>query len=108
METTGKQYENLKGLYEKFPPVEIEKGTFKYIQIKVTDSSSGDSILFVRGSARHEYHKYILEEFRSKLEQHVNVRGVTLAGNKDGTKLIDTIQVSCPGGGRIEHSGKEE
>lgn len=107
METTGKQYENLKGLYEKFPPVQIENGVFKYIQIKVTDTASGDNVLFVRGSARHEYHKYILEEFRSKLLQHVNVRGVTLAGSGDGKKLIDTIEVSCPGGGRIEHSGKE-
>ena len=104
----GKQLGSLKDLYEKFPPVQIEKGVFKYIQIKVIDSASGDSILFVRGSARHEYHKEILQDFEIKVRQHVNVRGVTIAGEGEPRKLIETIDFKCPGGGRIEHSGKKQ
>jgi len=100
----SKNVDTLEGLYESFPPVKIEEGIFKYIFIQATDTATGNSILFLRGSGSHEYHKDIFQDFESKFMNHLNVRGVTLGGSE--TKLKETIQLKCPGGGRIEHSRK--
>ena len=98
---------SLEDLYKRFPAVEIDKGTFKYIQIRVKNTATEESILFVRGTTRHEYHSEIFEEFESKFSNVVKVRGLKIADPKDSSqevKLADVIEVDCPGGGRIKHS----
>jgi len=100
----SKKVNSLEDLYSEFPRVKIEEGVFKYIFIEATNTATGESLLFLRGSGNHEYHKEIFQDFVSKFENHLNVRGVTLSNSE--TKLKDIMKFKCPGGGRIEHSRK--
>jgi len=102
----GKKITSLSDLYTNFPSVQIEEGTFKYILIKVSNPPTDESVLFLRGTKRFEYHKEIFEDFESKLRNHLEVRGITLGDSS--SKLKETVEIKCPGGGRIEHSAKNK
>ncbi|KAH7723813.1 sex-regulated protein janus-A-like protein [Aphelenchoides avenae] len=66
------------------PNVDIDpQGVFKYILIQVTDESTKDKKLIVRGYGKCEYHADIFDE----------VQRVVGSG----------IRCKCPGGGRIDH-----
>ena len=70
------------------------KGTFKYIQIDVVNSVTGEKKRVVRGYECCSFHPDILGIFNLK----------ELADVKDRRNL----QTSCPGGGRIRHSPEEK
>ena len=76
-----------------FEAVRLEEtgGTFKYIQITVTDAESQEEVILVRGWRSCQYHQDILSLFRrNEVNNHP----------KKGNRRLKT---SSPGGGRIEY-----
>jgi phosphohistidine phosphatase len=75
-------------LGNQVPQVEIDEGVFKYVLLRLTDSSSGRSKLLVRGAAAAAYHNHILQHTKGQLQKLC----------PQGTLQLDVL-----GGGRIEH-----
>jgi phosphohistidine phosphatase len=75
-----------KELLQLVPEVAIDEGTFKYVLLRITDTSSNATALIVRGDARAPYHNDILQ--RAKREV-----GAVWPG----------VAVEPVGGGRMEH-----
>ena len=69
------------------------EGTFKYIQIVVSDKESNRQRTIVRGYKSCPYHADILNKFQY---EELSSLGPT------------KFDVSCPGGGRIEHNANEK
>lgn len=72
---------------ERFPTVNIDTGSFKYVLLRVTDTRSGVSKLAVWGDARADYHNLVLQKAKQLAAQ------LSPAG----------LKVQPLGGGRIEH-----
>jgi phosphohistidine phosphatase len=75
-------------LGDQVPQVEIDEGVFKYVLLRLTDSSNGRSKLLVRGAVAAAYHNHILQHTKSQLQK------LCPQGN---------LQLDVLGGGRIEH-----
>jgi phosphohistidine phosphatase len=74
------------------PQVELDEGVFKYVLLRLTDSSSGKSKLLVRGAAAAAYHNHILQHTKAQV-QKLCPKG--------------TLQLDVLGGGRIEHYAEQ-
>lgn len=95
--------EKLEDLFKYLPRVKIDEGKFKYIQINVTDKESKQSIMFIRGYKKLHYHADNFDHFNGELHEAIEKDSITLKWNGKSAK---TLKLDCPGGGRIEHSGK--
>lgn len=91
--------ENLKTLLSKLPQVALSpEGVFKYILIQV--SHKGETIEFVRGHASLEYHAQNFDRFVKEFND------AKLMLNGEPLKANHNVEVKCPGGGRVKHSGR--
>jgi phosphohistidine phosphatase len=79
-------------LGDQVPQVELDEGVFKYVLLRLTDSSSGKSKLLVRGAAAAAYHNHILQHTKAQVQK--------LCPN-------GTLQLDVLGGGRIEHYAEQ-
>lgn len=90
----------LKTIYSAIPKVKLSpEGTFKYILIHVS-LPDGQLAEFVRGDLALEYHAQNFEKFRKEL--------AAARPTYDGHEIVEGqqgVKVSCPGGGRVKHSG---
>jgi Janus/Ocnus family (Ocnus). len=88
--------------------VEIDEGTFKYIQIQGKSKSTGEKIIFIRGYKRCPYHADVLDEFLADVKKIQSIQPILIKG-KDGkeVEIINDVSFNSPGGGRIEHSGNK-
>lgn len=77
------------GVCDDMPTVQIDEGTFKYVLIEAQDRISGETRLFVRGTAGKPYHKDVARPHLDKLFD----RG---------------LKVNVLGGGRIAHSAEDK
>ncbi|WIA32279.1 hypothetical protein OEZ86_003125 [Tetradesmus obliquus] len=84
-----------KGIWlgDQVPQVEVDEGVFKYVLLRLTDSSSGRSKLLVRGAAAAAYHNHILQHTKGQLQKLC----------PQGTLQLDVL-----GGGRIEHHADQK
>ena len=93
----------LKTIYSAIPRITLSpEGTFKYILIHVT-LPGGELAEFIRGEQSLEYHKDNFQKFRKEFaSKHPIYQGKPLVEEQDG------VSISCPGGGRVTHSGNLE
>jgi hypothetical protein len=90
--------QSLKTILSAMPQVSLSpEGVFKYVLITVTYKQ--DTVEFVRGHTDMEYHADNFNRFVKEFDQ----RGLEL----DGERLCSqtNVKISCPGGGRVNHSG---
>lgn len=77
-------------------------GKFKYIAIEVLFKNTTPQITqtFIRGDKSCPYHADILQKF---LDTELRTSGLQFNGND----ILDEVDVSCPGGGRIIYEPEE-
>lgn len=107
-----KSIKTLSELFQFIPCVDLDpSGTFKYIQIKASVKTKGseDSVTFIRGYSRFEYHMEIFENFSEELKLKKELSSLLYKPkeDEDGVQLLKVLKLKCPGGGRIKHERKK-
>ena len=89
---------SLKTILTSLPQVTLSpEGVFKYILIQV--EFKGETVEFVRGDQALEYHSQNFDKFVKEFnDRKLEIDGVILKANHN-------VEVKCPGGGRVKHSG---
>ena len=91
-------------LFEHIPETKlVSTGKFKYIAINVLFKNTTPTITktFIRGDKSCPYHADILYKF---IETELSVSGLQFNSNP----IMDEVEVTCPGGGRIIYEPEEK
>jgi hypothetical protein len=82
-------------IFDHIPETHLAStGKFKYIAIEMEFKASSETKTFVRGDKSCPYHADILQKF---IDTELRPAGLTIGGKN----LMDEVNVTCPGGGRI-------